>query len=476
MQTAAAYIRVSTDDQLEYSPDSQLDLLREYAKTHDLLLPDENVFREAEGVSGRKADRRPEFQRMIAMAKKKPRPFDVILVWKFSRFARNREDSIVYKSMLKKQCSIDVISISEPVGDDKVSIITEAIIEAMDEYYSLNLSEEVRRGMQKKFETGGVVSQAPFGYRVENGQYTPDPKTAPLVAEIFDLFLSGHGYIEIARMMNERGVRTKYGNLWENRTVEYLIRNPVYAGKLRFSKKGRIRRDYGNENMQVVDGKHPAIVSQELFEAAQLRVYQLKEMHPYHGRTAAKYEYMLRGLAKCSNCGRTLSASAGKVMQCIGYTHGKCNVSHYISIPSLDLLTLQTARQYLESGGFRLNIRRAHQADTTAVELDIARHNDMLKRARDAYISGADTLAEYTETKHRLSAEIERLRDKLPKNEPIDEEAVREAFRRSALSTLDEIGRTQNPKTRNDLLKSICEKVVFSRIDGTVDVYFFAVV
>lgn len=205
---------------------------------------------------------------MIAMAKKKPRPFDVILVWKFSRFARNREDSIVYKSMLKKQCGIEVISISEPVGDDKVSIITEAVIEAMDEYYSLNLSEEVRRGMQKKFETGGVVSQAPFGYRVENGQYTPDPKTAPLVAEIFDLFLSGHGYIEIARMMNERGVRTKYGNLWENRTVEYLIRNPVYAGKLRFSKKGRIRRDYGNENMQVVDGKHQPIVSQELFEAA----------------------------------------------------------------------------------------------------------------------------------------------------------------------------------------------------------------
>ena len=62
MQTAAAYIRVSTDDQLEYSPDSQLDLLREYAKAHGLLLPDKNVFREAEGISGRKADRRPEFQ------------------------------------------------------------------------------------------------------------------------------------------------------------------------------------------------------------------------------------------------------------------------------------------------------------------------------------------------------------------------------------------------------------------------------
>lgn len=81
--------------------------------------------------------------RMIATAKKNPKPFDAILVWKFSRFARNRQDSIVYKSMLRKELGIDVISVSEYIGDDKMSIITEAIIEAMDEYYSVNLAEEV---------------------------------------------------------------------------------------------------------------------------------------------------------------------------------------------------------------------------------------------------------------------------------------------------------------------------------------------
>ena len=90
---------------------------------------------------------------MIAAAKQKPAPFRVILVWKFSRFARNREDSIVYKSMLRRQCGIDVISVSEPVGDDKLSVLIEAMIEAMDEYYSINLGEEARRGMKKKFET-----------------------------------------------------------------------------------------------------------------------------------------------------------------------------------------------------------------------------------------------------------------------------------------------------------------------------------
>ena len=80
---------------------------------------------------------------MIGIAKSKPTPFSSILVWKFSRFARNREDSIVYKSMLRKQCGIDVVSISEQLGEDKTSILIEALLEAMDEYYSINLAEEV---------------------------------------------------------------------------------------------------------------------------------------------------------------------------------------------------------------------------------------------------------------------------------------------------------------------------------------------
>lgn len=149
MKIGAAYIRVSTDMQLELSPESQLKAIRDYAKKNDIILSNEFIFRD-EGISGRKAEKRPDFMRMIAVAKSKPKPFDVILIWKFSRFARNREDSIVYKSMLRKQCGIDVISISEQLSEDKTSILIEALLEAMDEYYSINLAEEVKRGMTEK--------------------------------------------------------------------------------------------------------------------------------------------------------------------------------------------------------------------------------------------------------------------------------------------------------------------------------------
>ena len=111
MQTGAAYIRVSTEEQAEYSPDSQLGRIREYAGAHQILLPEQYIYLD-EGISGRCARTRPAFMRMIAQAKEKPRPFDVILLWKFSRFARNRQDSILYKSMLRKECGIDVISIT----------------------------------------------------------------------------------------------------------------------------------------------------------------------------------------------------------------------------------------------------------------------------------------------------------------------------------------------------------------------------
>ena len=128
----ALYIRVSTDRQEELSPDAQKRLLMDYAKKNKILIQEPYIFME-NGISGRNAKKRPEFQKMIALAKSKPAPFQVILVWKFSRFARNQEESIVYKSMLKKQCGIDVVSISEPLIDGPFGSLIERIIEWMDD-------------------------------------------------------------------------------------------------------------------------------------------------------------------------------------------------------------------------------------------------------------------------------------------------------------------------------------------------------
>ena len=263
----AAYIRVSTDDQVEYSPDSQLELLREYAKRNDLLLPDEFVFRD-EGISGRTAEKRPGFMRLIATAKEKPRPFETILVWKFSRFARNQEESIVYKSLLKKENDIDVVSISEPLAEGPFGGLIERIIEWFDEYYSIRLSGEVTRGMTERARRGKHNSVAPFGYRMEEGELVAVPEEEAVVRQVYRSFLQGKTILSIVKSLNDDGILTRRGKTWENRTVRYLLTNPVYTGKVRWNPEGpnnyHLRCGHGEETM-IVPGSHRAIVAQEDF-------------------------------------------------------------------------------------------------------------------------------------------------------------------------------------------------------------------
>ena len=159
----AGYIRVSTDDQTEYSPTSQIKLIKKYAKENNITLLNDYIFQE-DGISGKSADKRPEFQRMIAIAKSKDCPFNVILVYDFSRFARNKNESVMYKTLLRKKLGIDVISITQPLSDRKESVILESMYEAMDEYYSLNLSENVIRGKIEKASRGEFQGNPPYGY------------------------------------------------------------------------------------------------------------------------------------------------------------------------------------------------------------------------------------------------------------------------------------------------------------------------
>ena len=184
LQIGAAYIRVSTDDQAELSPDAQIRVIREAAKADSFIIPEEFIFMEKKGISGRKADNRPEFQRMIAVAKSQsPAPFKRLYVWKFSRFARNQEESIFYKGILRKKCDVEVKSVSEPIAEGMFGRLIETIIEWFDEYYSINLSGEVLRGMSEKALRNGYQASPCLGYKAVGGgmPYIIDEKEYSIV-------------------------------------------------------------------------------------------------------------------------------------------------------------------------------------------------------------------------------------------------------------------------------------------------------
>lgn len=473
MKTAAAYIRVSTDDQVEYSPASQLDKIREYAKRNGYILPDEYIYMD-EGISGRHTAKRAAFNRMIGTAKQKPKPFDAILLWKFSRFARNREDSIVYKSMLRRQCGIDVISISESIGDDKMSVIIEAMIEAMDEYYSINLAEEVKRGMTEKASRGEAVSIPSFGYRIEEGKYVPDPDTAPALQRIFTDYVNGKGLRTIAMELNDAGIRTRRGNKFENRTVKYILQNPVYIGKIRWSPAGKADYRAGNDNTLIIDGTHEPLIDNDLWQKAQERLNSTPKTK-YMRQSDPKEPFMLQGLVRCSACGATLCQAVNHTsLQCYAYAHGKCKTSHSISIKKINAMILEAIENAAVTGEFKITARPVDDAaKNNHIPSLISRERKKLERIKDAYENEVYTLEEYKESREQIMKRIQELTDK-QQSESHSETSDRCIIRDKVTALLPAL---RSPATgesqKNALLKSVVERVIFYRSSGGIDVFFY---
>ncbi|MBR2491025.1 MAG: recombinase family protein [Ruminiclostridium sp.] len=427
METVAAcYIRVSTEDQTEYSPEAQKRALEHYARQHGMVLAPDHIYIDA-GISGRKAQTRPAFMAMIAAAKQKPPPFSVILVHKFDRFARNREDSIVYKSMLRRQCGVQVVSITEHWEDDRMGLILEAMLEAMAEYYSLNLAEEVRKGMTEKARRGEFQTAPPFGYRVADHRLVPIPREAQVVEEIFRRFLAGDSMAKIARWSRDTGILTHRGNPLDTRRVKYILTNPVYVGDLRWSP--------GKGEELVVPGGHPPIVDAGTFAEAQRRLQDNTARFGRHARPSEDRKHWLAGLVRCSACGRNLIFSRPHYMKCGGYAKGKCAVSQHVPVRFLEEAFLARLRRDAAcETTFSVEVLPSKGFDNTA--RDLASLERKLHRLREAFLCGAETPEEYKQARKTLSDQAEELRQKLENRE--EQQPQLETRLRHSLTTLED--------------------------------------
>lgn len=406
LKRGAAYIRVSTEEQMEYSPQSQRSQITAYAESHGITLLSSYIYTD-EGISGRNAGKRPAFQQMLRDAGANPRPFDVLLVWEFSRFARNREDSILYKSLLRKKYGIEVLSVKEPLSQDPTSVLVEALLEAMDEYYSLNLAQEVRRGMNEKFFQGGAVTIAPFGYCMIKGELIPDPNTSGCISALFQQYQAGKSLQELAEWLNRAGYRTRRGNPFEARSVRYILSNPVYIGKSRRNLTGKrlSGRYYQSKSVTVVAGKHAPIISEDSFYAVQQRLSQNVRSK---GKTEQQREYMLHRLIFCQQCGRLLCRTDhGRALQCSSYAKGRC-FSHYISLSVLNQAVIKQLLSDLPDLGFTIQ-----SADSSfSSSLTVRRREQLqrkLSRLRDAYECGIETLEEYQAERQQLFEQLNKL-------------------------------------------------------------------
>ncbi len=307
---AALYARVSSDRQdVDLSVAAQLRALRDFAERNGYRVVREYI---DEAESGRVADR-PQFRKMLDEASETESPFQEILVWKFSRFTRKREHAVAFKSMLRRR-GIRVTSITEHADDTPTGKLMEAIIESVDEFYSDNLAQEVRRGMRESAQRGFYLSSvAPFGYRkvyvADGGKQRPrlelDPPKDALARRIFEMALRGQSILEIVKTLNKEGIPTAKGKRWLKTTVHNMLSNEVYMGTLVWG----LKATDGSEPVRV-ENAVPAIVSKEEFERvrAMLEARAPAKTNP---RRAAS-PYLLSGLVACALCEKKLTAAEAK--------------------------------------------------------------------------------------------------------------------------------------------------------------------
>ena len=279
--TAVIYARYSSSNQREESIEGQIRICTEYAKKKGYKITNQYIDRAMTG----KNDNRPAFRQMLNDSDKGM--FDVLLVYKTDRFARNRYDSAIHKTRLKKN-KVQIEYAAEQIPNDSTAVLIEGFLENLAEYYSVNLSENTKRGKYenalKKKSNGGVT---PIGYKRIDGSLVIDEEKAPIIRFIFQNYIDGISYANIIKNTRER-----YGIKLSMSGLKLILQNEVYTGKY-------IYNTYDGETF-VYEDNHEAIVSRETYEKAKEKRLANKRS-PNAGK--GKRKYALSGLINCGECG-----------------------------------------------------------------------------------------------------------------------------------------------------------------------------
>lgn len=313
VKRAFAYARFSSEMQRNESIDAQLRAIQDYAERNGYILCHTYVDKAKSATT----DQRPQFQQM--MKDIVSNNVDAIIVHKLDRFSRNRYDSAIYRSIMKKN-DVVLLSVLENLNDSPEAIILESVIEGFNEYYSKNLAREVEKGKKENAlkckHVGGIP---PLGYDVDSvtKKLIINPYEAEAVKLIYVMYLDGYGYSEIISKLNQNGFKTKKGNQFRKNSIYEILKNEKYTGVYTYNKsaaKGsdgkynRHKYKTNDEIIRVPDGI-PQIISQKDFDKVQIK---LKQRRRKTATYKAKHEYLLTGKIQCGICGSIYVGNARK--------------------------------------------------------------------------------------------------------------------------------------------------------------------
>ena len=321
-QTAAIYARVSSEEQVQgYSIQAQLRACREWAGKQGYTIVKEYL---DEGFSAsRNLEKRESFKEMLANATSKQHPFEIILVHKLDRFSRDSLESLTTRALFKRH-GIRLLSVLEPMvgSDSPEDALVEHILMGMNQFYSQNLSREIRKGLKERAQQHHLVFGPPFGYKKEIietqqghkrtrtiSRAVVDERTAPIVRRIFDLYDQGMGYKSIAMTLNAEGHRTNKGRLFRTTFIARTLRNRAYIGILDYNRC----QARGPREAITIPGFYSPIIDVDLFTKVQEKLKT--QIDVFHNSYAYRTPYLLSRLVVCDLCGHHYlgtSAKSGK--------------------------------------------------------------------------------------------------------------------------------------------------------------------
>ena len=289
MKTAVIYARYSSDSQTEQSIEGQLRVCQQYAKEHDILVVDTYIDRAMTGTN----DLRPDFQRMIRNSSKLQ--WEYVIVYKLDRFSRNRYENAIHKNTLKNN-GVKLISAMENIPETPEGVILESLLEGMNQYYSLELSQKVSRGLKESYLKGNYTGgRQLFGYDTKDKKNIINTVEADIVKDIFIRYSHGQTANEIVADLKKQGVRGKTGRFLETTNIYKILFNPKYNG----------RAIHGGTTYTNI---YPAIIDDELWEQVQA-IHRTNEHSP--GKKKDIYNFILSGKLFCEHCGTRLVGESG---------------------------------------------------------------------------------------------------------------------------------------------------------------------
>ena len=301
----------------------------------------------------------------------------------------------------------------------------------------------------------------------------PVPEEAALVRSIFARFIAGEGLFPIAKWMNDMGITTHRGRKFENRTIEYIVRNPVYIGKLRWNPSGKTRRDFSNENIITSDAEHEPLITEETWKAAQKRMAEVKAQWKYHGRPLSEKRDWLSGLVRCATCGCTLIFSKPHYWKCNGYAKGACKHTQHIADERLKGMILARMEQDARPGSrvsYALVNPASESLDESTQLLEQQKNIAVrIARLREAYLAGVESLESYSAAKTTLEQQGESIAQRLEEAKtPTDESKAEILIRKNIASCVALLNSDASKEEKHNAIHSIIEKCTFSKESNSI--------